>query len=325
MTRFDAIGVGSPLMDMLAHVEEAFLHAVDGAKGGMELVDHGGMQTLVEQLSDHQHAPGGSAANTIFGMSRLGSRCTFLGKVGSGETGELYKSQASAHGVDTSRFKHCAESATGRCLSLITPDSQRTCRTFLGAAMNLAAEEISVADFANCRHAHIEGYVLFNRELTRRVLECAKEAGCAISLDLASFEVVAANRDILDDILADFVDIVFANEDEAEAYAGSKDPIVGLEALAKLCELAAVKVGPEGAYLRHAGQTVRVHATPVKAVDTTGAGDLWAAGFLHGHLQGWGLANSGALGARLGASVVQQTGAVIPDEEWRLIIREFAG
>ena len=324
MTQFDAIGVGSPLMDMLAHVEEAFLHGVGGAKGGMELVDHGGMTDLVGRLGDHQHAPGGSAANTIFGMSRLGSRCTFLGKVGNCDAGDLYKSSAEANGVDTSRFKHCAESATGRCLSLITPDSERTCRTFLGAAMNLAPDEVSVADFVNCRHAHIEGYVLFNRALTERVLKCAKEAGCAISLDLASFEVVAANRDIIDDILGDFVDIVFANEDEAEAYAGSKDPEKGLQALAELCELAAVKVGAEGAYLRHAGETVRVHATPVQAIDTTGAGDLWAAGFLHGHLNGWPLANSGTLGARLGASVVQQTGAVIPDEEWQLIIGEFA-
>lgn len=323
MADFDAIGVGSPLMDMLAHVEDAFLHGVDGAKGGMELVDHDGMTTLVGRLGDHQRAPGGSAANTIFGMSRLGSRCTFLGKVGSGDTGDLYKSKASAHGVDTSRFKHCAESATGRCLSMITPDSERTCRTFLGAAMNLSPAEISVADFANCRHAHIEGYVLFNRDLAARILECAKQAGCSISLDLASFEVVAANRDIIDGILANYVDIVFANEDEAEAYAGSADPLEGLAALAVHCELAAVKVGAEGAYLRHKGETVRVNATPVKAIDTTGAGDLWAAGFLHGHLQGWQLANSGALGAHLGASVVQQTGAVIPDDEWRLIGAEF--
>lgn len=323
MADFDAIGVGSPLMDMLAHVEDVFLHDVAGAKGGMELVDHDGMTTLVGRLGDHQHAPGGSAANTIFGMSRLGSRCTFLGKVGSGDTGDLYKSKASTHGVDTSRFKHCAESATGRCLSMITPDSERTCRTFLGAAMNLSPAEISVADFANCRHAHIEGYVLFNRDLATRILECAKQAGCSISLDLASFEVVAANRDIIDGILANYVDIVFANEDEAEAYAGSKDPLEGLAALAVHCELAAVKVGAEGAYLRHKGETVRVNATPVKAIDTTGAGDLWAAGFLHGHLQGWELANSGALGARLGASVVQRTGAVIPDDEWRLIEAEF--
>ena len=323
MAKFDAIGVGSPLMDMLAHVEDAFLHSVDGDKGGMELVDHSGMESLVGRLGDHQHAPGGSAANTIFGMSRLGSRCTFLGKVGGGETGDLYKSKASANGVDTSRFKHCAESATGRCLSMITPDSERTCRTFLGAAMNLRPDEITVADFADCRHAHIEGYVLFNRDLARRILECAKQAGCAISLDLASFEVVAANRDIIDDILANYIDIVFANEDEAEAYAGSADLLEGLTALAKHCELAAVKVGKDGAYLRHNEETVRVHSTPVQAVDTTGAGDLWAAGFLHGHLQGWQLANSGALGARLGASVVQQTGAVIPDAEWQLILDEF--
>ena len=311
------IGIGSPLIDSLMHVSESFLLEVSGQKGGMELVDFEHIEELVQKTEDEVvHASGGSAANTIIGLSKLGMNCTFLGKLGNDNHAALYAEQFSSAGVCTRRFKYCDASATGRCLSMITPDSQRTCRTFLGAAMNLEPHEITVDDFMNCTHAHLEGYKLFNQDLANQILRCAKDAGCSISLDLASFEIVRTNRDILDRLLDEYIDIVFANEDEAKAYCGSDDPLVGLQKLADHSEIAAVKVGRDGAYIKRREEVVKIDTPVVNAVDTTGAGDLWAAGFLYGFFNGFDLRSCGIAGSILGSTVVQEIGAMIPEELW---------
>lgn len=313
----DVIGVGSPLVDSLAQVDDAFIRHLDGAKGGMELVSAPIMQVLLSRLpAPPKRAPGGSAANTVVGLAHLGSRTRLLGKVGRDETGAFYRQAAAAAGVDLACLKECATTPTGQCLSLITPDSQRTMRTFLGASQMISLAEVTPADFAGGRMAHIEGYLLFNRELAEHVLHCAKTAGCTVSLDLASFEVVRAHREHLDELLNRYVDIVFANQDEAREYLGHEAPQAALAALARHCHVAAVKVGADGAWLQSGREQVFVSAQKVTAVDTTGAGDLWAAGFLHGWLRGRDLATCGRYGAALGAAVVQVVGAVIPDEQW---------
>ncbi len=313
----DFIGVGSPLIDRLANVSDAWLETIPGAKGGMELIDSAGMTDLVTQLpATPTSAAGGSAANTTYGLARLGISTSFLGKLGKDEDGALYTDIFDRAGVNCDRFKHSADTPTGQCICLVTPDSERTMRTYLGAAMTLSPDEVDVEDFVGCRHAHIEGYVLFNRELTQQVLKSAKAAGCTISLDLASFEVVQANKDILDSILTDYVDIVFANEDEAKAYCGSDDPKDGLAALSQHCHTVAVKVGKEGAWLHRGHEVVHVPANIVDAIDTTGAGDLWAAGFLYGIFTNKDLATCGRYGAMTGAEVVQVMGASIQDQTW---------
>ena len=221
-----------------------------------------------------------------------------------------------ATGVETQAFKTHPTEASGTCLCLVTPDSQRTMRTYLGAAATLDPAEIGAADFAGCTHAHIEGYLLFNESLMRHVLKTAKAAGCTVSLDLASPEVVGAARAILPDLIREHVNMVFANEDEAAAFAGTRDEGEALRCLARLCRLAVVKVGVRGSLIRRGEETVTVPARRVKAVDTTGAGDLWAAGFLYGVLTGRSLADAGRFGSVVAAAVVQQTGAVIPEGKW---------
>lgn len=317
---YEFLGVGSPLVDSIANVPESHLANVSGAKGGMELVSADELAALVSTLpSPPLQAPGGSAANTIVGLSQLGARTAFVGTVGNDEMGQFYRQQARANGLDTNRMRISYSASTGGCLSLVTPDSQRTCRTDLGAAMTLAPNELSAADFVGATVAHIEGYLLFNRELARRVLTLAHDAGCTVSLDLASFEVVAANKDVLDDLLDSYVDCVFANEDEARAYCGSNDPLIALDALARRCQTVAVKLGADGAWLQARNEREFVRAQQVNAIDTTGAGDLWASGFLYGQSRGWSLAQTGELAAMLGAAVVQQSGAVIPLDEWNRI------
>ncbi len=320
------IGVGAALVDSLAYVPESFLQTIDGGKGGMELVDFPALQEIVQRLPEKPYrAPGGSAANTVMGAARLGSECAMLAKTGEDEAGTFYRGQFAEAGVDVSRFKTDSATPTGTCLSLITPDSQRTMRTFLGASATLEPTEIRVEDFQGCGHLHLEGYLLFNQDLMTRVLDCARQAGCRVSLDLGAPEVVQAAADTLPELLREKVDMVFANEDEAAAFcaSGKDDLRTALEEMGQLCEVAAVKLGAEGSLIRRGGETVEVPALRVQAVDTTGAGDLWAAGFLHGLLRGESTRRAGDLGARLGAEAVKTTGAALSDEVYNQVKKDF--
>ncbi|MCC5788493.1 MAG: adenosine kinase [Opitutales bacterium] len=325
--KYDIIGVGSPIVDALAQVGEDFLSKhLTGAKGGMELVSGEEIARLAAEAGTSLvESPGGSAGNTIFGLARLGISSTFLGKIGNDQTGHLFTESFRKMGGDTSRLKK-SEEPTGRCVSLVTPDSERTMRTHLGAALTLSPEEISEEDFQGCRHAHIEGYLLFNRDLLRHVLGCAKRAGCTVSLDLASFEVVQAAEDILPEILKEYVDIVFANEEEAEAFLGKGKsyPDMARE-LHEYCEIGVVKMGKAGSVVASREGVVEIEPLLVEdVVDTTGAGDLWAAGFLYGWLRSQNLAACGGNGSRLGAEVVRRMGTIIPPERWVELSRELA-
>ncbi|MET0263841.1 MAG: adenosine kinase [Rariglobus sp.] len=324
---FELIGVGSPIMDLLAQVPDAFLTTLTGAKGGMVLVDAVEMETIVSRL---EHAPatvaGGSAGNTAVSAARLGLRTTFLGKLGNDTTAAAYKKHFAHAGGDVSRFKY-ADLANARCVSLITPDAARTMRTCLAAAMTLGANEISAADFHGCRHAHIEGYLLFNRDLANAVVAAARAAGCTISIDLASFEVVNAARDWILAQLHHGIDIVFANEDEIKALfpATGEDYDALAKRLAGFGGLAAVKIGKDGAWVAKGTELHRIQPVPApQVIDTTGAGDAWAAGFLYGYLRGWTPLASGALGSRLGSECVRHLGPAIPDSQWPALHAESA-
>lgn len=319
---FTIIGVGSPIVDSIAQIEESFLQQVDGDKGGMLLTDAATITRLIDRITGEPFAsPGGSAGNTLFALARMGASTSFLGKTGNCDRGTFYRKRFAELGGDASRFK-VGDVANGHCLSLVTPDGERTMRTDLGAAMTLRPDEISAEDFAGCTHAHIEGYLLFNAELMQRVIESAKEAGCSISLDLASFEVVQAAGETLPAILRDYVDIVFANEEEASAYTGMRDDYAAMAGeLASVCRIAAVKVGARGSYIAADGKVEKVEPVPAeKVVDTTGAGDLWAAGFLYGWSRQMPLAECARIGSMLGSAVVQQQGTQLPEEVWSGIL-----
>jgi len=312
-----ALGFGSALLDQLVHVPESFVQALPGQKGGMVLIDDGERRRLLASLpAAPEVAPGGSAANTIVGLARLGLPARLLAKTGADAAGDTYRRHAAEAGVDLVAMKRTADSPTGTCLSFITPDGERTMRTFLGAAATLGPGEITAADVAGCTHLMAEGYMLVNRPLVEHVLRLSRVAGCRVCLDLASPEVVRAAADLLPDLLRQSVDMVFANEAEAAAFTGTCDPAAALVTLAQLCPLAVVKLGPEGALLRQGTETVHVPAEKVTACDTTGAGDLWAAGFLYGHLNGCSLSTAGRMGAAVAAAVVRVVGAALPVATW---------
>lgn len=323
--QFNIIGVGNPIVDAITFVGDDFLSNVLGFKGGMELTDAPTIDRLLRAIEKPPKiVPGGSAGNVMFALARMGAPTAFIGKIGNCQDGAFYKQRYTELGGDGSRFK-IGEIPNGRCLSLVTPDGERTMRTDLGAAMTLTPDEILTSDFEGYRHAHIEGYLLFNETLMMKVLDSAKAAGCSISLDLASFEVVNAAKNVLHDILKNYVDIVFANEEEADQFTelGEEFKEMALE-LATYCDIAAVKVGARGSYVAEGSSVHHVAATPAaKLVDTTAAGDLWAAGFLYGWSQKRSLTQCAEIGSWLGSAVVQTQGSELDNETWQAIMSKI--
>ncbi len=329
MSTFDLIGVGSPIMDLLAQVSDEFLaRNVSGEKGGMVLVDRTEMERIIRLLpGEPGYATGGSAANATYNATRLGLRSTFLGKLGNDELARVYRRRFETAGVDGSRFKQ-GSVPNARCLALVTPDAQRTLRTDLGAAMTLAPTEITVEDFRGCRHAHIEGYLVFNQALADSVLGAARAAGCTTSVDLSSFEVVNASRSWLFSQFHKGLDVVFANEDEIRALF--QDDTSDFPTLAKRLAgygvIAAVKVGKDGAWIANGSELHRIAPVAVaNVVDTNGAGDAWAAGFLFGYLKDWPLPSCGAIASVLGAETVMHIGPIIPQTQWEVLLPRALG
>ena len=318
-------GLGSALVDILVHESDEFIERIGVEKGGMTLVDMPTLASILDQVTTEQFVvPGGSACNTAVGVGRLGGKARFVGKRGNDETGDFFQRALTERGVEPMLMT--SDLPTGRVLSIITPDAQRTMLTYLGASADTQPEEIKADCFQGCGIVHMEGYLLFNPELMAASLVAAKAAGALISLDLASFTVVEQSKAILDEIIPQYVDILIANEDEALAYTGIEDEVQSLVRLARDVDLAVLKVGARGSYVHHDGSTFRISAqSGCDAVDTTGAGDLWAAGFLYGLVSGMDHERSGRLASACGFEVCQVVGADIPDDAWKRIRQHLEG
>ena len=317
------VGVGSALIDILTHEEEQFLKKTGAVKGGMTYVDKKFIeQTLGHSTGNPIMVPGGSACNTVVGIGKLGGAARFVGKCGNGQMGNLFEKNLRRQNVEPLLFR--SESPTGRVLSIITPDAQRSMFTYLGASAEARPEEINGRYFENAAIVHIEGYLLFNPDLIRAVLIAAKASGAAISLDLASFTVVNEFGGVLKKMVNEFVDILLANEDEALAYTGHSDENSALQSLAGEVPIAVLKVGARGSYIAHDGKKIAIEPKgDGQAVDTTGAGDLWASGFLYGLVNGYPLEKCGELGSACGYEVCQVVGISIPEEGWQRIKKLF--
>ena len=312
------IGIGNALTDMLVNLSnDNVLREYQLAKGSMSLVDSEFQTAISKSLAGlpYSLSLGGSAANTIRAMAQLDIRCGFIGKVGEDNTGEFYVQ--ALRNVGVAPYILHSENKSGKCVSLISPDGERTFVTHLGAALDLTADEIDAAVFDSYDYLYIEGYLVQDHDLIRRTIERAKEHGAKVALDLASFNVVEENRDFLRDIVAKHVDILFANEDEAHAFSGEKDPAKALEHIAQMCELVVVKIGTHGALIKHGEEQVHVGImAAAKRVDTTGAGDFYAAGFMAGLCKGLTLRQCGTMGAIAAGKVIEVVGTTLSREAW---------
>jgi len=313
------VGVGSALVDMLARESDAFMESLGVDKGGMHLVESDYVDQLVEKLeSPPAIVPGGSACNTAIGVGMLGGKARFVGKLGEDNLGDMFHQDLKKNNVEPVLFP--SDLPTGRVLSVITPDAQRSMFTYLGAAAELHPSEITPDCFDQAAIVHVEGYLLFNRELMLATIKAAKAEGVLVSLDLASFNVVEESKDFLDQIIDDYIDILIANEDEARAFTGETDEAKALADLSRNVEIAVLKVGRRGSFVNYQGEQITIEPMVCpNALDSTGAGDLWAAGFLFGLVSGYSIQKSGEFASACGAEVCQVIGANIPEDGWARI------
>jgi len=317
------LGMGNALTDILLQIEhDEVLLSLNLPKGSMQLVNSEISQKISAALSKYakKMATGGSASNTINGLTRLGVTAGFVGKVGKDEVGAFFTSDSIGNGVNPHLL--LSETPSGRCIVLVSPDGERTLCTFLGAACELSADDLTLEMFQGYDIFHIEGYLVQNHELILTAVRLAKEAGLQVSIDLASYNVVEENLEFLNGIIRQYVDIVFANEDEARAFSG-KEPQDALIHISNHCNIAVVKVGKDGSYIKSGEKSVQVKPRLAKCVDTTGAGDLYAAGFLYGLANDYPLEVCGNIGSLVSANVVEVLGAKMTDEVWKTIHEEI--
>lgn len=314
------LSVGEPMIDLIYHVEEELLASLKIEKGGSLKQDYPSFLALQALLAPREPKmiPGGSSANTLKGLARLGHRCRYMGKIGSDALGQLFLS--SLHHYQISPHLLTSPTHTTQVLSLVTPDGHRTMRCCFGASNELMEGELTIADFEGVQHVHIEGYMLYYEKVILRILQLAKLVGAKVSLDLASFEVVNRFRATLPHLLQTYVDIVFANEDEAKALTGL-NPQDACWELQTICPIAVVLVGENGCWVGSKGTVFQAHTPEVEVIDTTGAGDLFASGFLHGYLSGYPLEVCAHFGNLTGSTSVTVDGAEIPDEKWESLRR----
>lgn len=314
------LGMGAALVDILANVSDEWIASQGVEKGGMNMVDWPQMEKFLGSLKNPIRVPGGSTCNTMIGLSRLGGKAAFISKIGHDELGDLFQNHLKNNGVESKMG--FSDAATGCVFSAVTPDAQRSMWTYLGASDFLASEDFVPELYDGVGLLYAEGYRAFNGECFKKAFELARALGVETALDFSSFGVVDACRGLFDELFANkMIDIIIANEDEAFAYAGVKEE-AALEVLAKKAKVAVVKIGKRGALIAKDGAVTRVSAGSAKAIDTTGAGDLWASGFLYGYMNGWDMERSGKLGSLVSNEVVQVMGALIPEEGWKRI---FAG
>ena len=313
------LGIGNALTDILAVLpDDSFINEYHLPKGSMQHVD---METgdkiwaALKPLGVH-YVAGGSAANTITCTSIFGMPSSFIGKIGDDELGLLFKSDQEQYGVKTLLLK--SEHSSGRSMVFVSgANAERTFAVYLGAALDLVPEDLKPEYFEGHDYFHIEGYLVQNQALIRRAVEMAHEAGCIISIDMASYNVVESNNAFLHDIVDKYVDIVFANETESRAFTKIGDPVEALREISKHCKIAIVKVGKDGSWVRSGDEEHFIPAWPAASVDATGAGDTYAAGFLYAHSLGMPLKVCGEIGSIIAAKVVEVIGTKIDIPRWR--------
>jgi len=310
------LGIGNALVDVMTMVDDdKILEQFSLPKGSMQLVDIEKSGKIKEGTRNLKRniASGGSAANTIYGLAKLGVQTGFIGSIGNDENGDFFENDLKETGIKT--FLGRRRSPTGTAVALITPDSERTFATHLGAALELEAEDLDPVSFKGYDILYLEGYLIINKKLIVGACKLAKANKMKIALDLSSYNVVEANLADFKEIIKQFVDIIFANEEEAKAFTGL-DAGSAIFNLSDICETAVVKVGSEGSWLKSGEEVIKIGTIPVNCRDTTGAGDLYAAGFLYGLAKNESLENCGLYGAILSGKVIEIVGARPDDSKW---------
>lgn len=311
------IGMGNALVDILVRIDDdSLLEKLHLPKGSMQLIQEDTLSEIRKYTSGMKihRSTGGSAGNTVCALAALGANPGFIGKVGQDETGAFFGDTLRQRGVNA--LLATCDLPSGIASTFISTDGERTFGTYLGAAATLRAEDLSRKMFAGYNYLYIEGYLLQDHDLMLRAVQLAKEEGLQVCLDMASYNVVEAERDFFDQLIVKYVDIVFANESEALAYTG-KAPHEALEEIASKCSIAVVKTGKEGSLVKKGTEVIQLLSCPIDNVlDTTGAGDFYAAGFMYGLTCGYSLEKCVQISTILATAVIQEVGTTLPAKKW---------
>lgn len=328
-TRYDVIAIGNAIVDVLSHSRDEVIAELGLTRGGMTLVDTPRAQELFAAMGQTTQISGGSAANTLAGMAALGARCAFIGQVSDDALGSVFAHDVRASGIDYATPARAGDPPTGRCLIFVTPDAQRTMNTFLGASQFLPAEALDLETIAASEVLYLEGYLWDPEEpraAMRKAIETARNAGRKVAFTLSDPFVISRHGDDFRDLIGrGQIDILFANEAELAALTGIDDFDQGISALAAQVPVVVVTCGERGAVAISNGERAEVAAEPVeRVVDTTGAGDLFAAGYLFGHVRGRVPAECLRLGAICAAEIISHFGAR-PEVDLAALVDEKVG
>lgn len=319
--KYNIYGMGNALVDIVTEVDDSFFAKYAIEKGLMTLVDDERQRTLVSaiDLEAADKQCGGSAANTIIGATQLGARTYYSCKVANDELGHFYLTDLKANGADTNLSPDALpEGITGKCLVMTTPDAERTMNTFLGITADYSTAEIDEAALAESEYLYIEGY-LVTSENGRQAMKAAKAAaerlGVKTALTFSDPAMAKFFGDGLKEVVGDGIDLLFCNEEEAMTFTGTETIPDAIEALKKSAKQFAVTLGPQGALIWDGTEEIKIAPVPTQAVDTNGAGDLFAGAFMYGITNGLSHAEAGALASRASSAVVSKFGPRLSKEQ----------
>lgn len=311
--RFDVTAIGNAIVDVLAKADDALLSAHRLSKGAMSLIDAATAERLYGVMGPGVEVSGGSAANTVAGIAALGGKAAYIGKVADDQLGDVFTHDIRAVGVTYDTPRLAGGLSTARCLIFVTPDAQRTMQTFLGATTQLGPEDVNMEHVTASQVVYLEGYLWDQPRAKAAMREAAikaHEAGVKVSLTLSDAFCVARFRDEFLDLAEHHVDILFANESEILSLYEVDDFDDALQRVRAHCEVAALTRSEKGSVVVTRGDVHIIDAVAgVRVVDTTGAGDAYAAGFLHAYTRGRDLATCGRLGGAMAAEVISHYGA----------------
>ena len=327
--QFDVIAIGNAIVDVMAPAQDADIERLGLPKGGMTLIDADRARELYDAMGPAREISGGSAANTLAGLAALGARCAFIGQVADDQFGHVFGHDIRAGGIAFDTPSRSGNPPTAQCLIFVTPDAQRTMNTFLGASQFLPAEAVDETAIANAQVLYLEGYLWDPEEprnAMRRAIAAARNAGRKVAFTLSDSFVISRHGDDFRALIDNGeIDILFANEHELAALTGLEDFHEGIAHLAGKVPTVVVTRSEKGAHAISGGEHASVPAEPVaKVVDTTGAGDLFAAGFLHGHVTGRSLTECLTMGAVAAAEVISHYGAR-PEADLRQLVQARLG
>ncbi len=324
--RYDVIAIGNAIVDVMAPCSDELIEQLGLVRGGMTLVDPQQARTLYQAMGPAREISGGSAANTLAGLALLGARCAFIGQVAQDQLGEVFAHDIRAAGIDFATPPRPGDPPTGRCLILVTPDGQRTMNTSLGASQFLPLEALDLEAVADALVLYLEGYMWDPpepRAAMRKAIAAARAAGRKVAFTLSEAFMIELHGDDFRALIAEgLIDILFANHVELAALTGEEDFEAGVAALAPKVPILVVTRSADGAIAVAGGMRAEVPAEPVEAVvDTTGAGDLFAAGFLFGHVRGQSLQTCLKMGAVAAAEIISHFGAR-PEEDLQALMKK---